>query len=145
MGPELRALGLFRDRFVGITRSGHRLSKGRMTPERYLAARHVVVERRGLRAAMVDEVLERKGLTRNAVATVSGFGPAIALARASDMVATVPEKHTAGLCDGMHKFNLPVPLENFTISLFWHPRLDADPAHRWLRALVLEICKGKRR
>ena len=141
MGPELRALGLFRDRFVGIVRGGHGLSRGRMTPERYVAARHVVIERRGLRSAMVDDVLERMGLTRNAVATVSGFGPAIALARASDMVATVPEKHTAGLCDGMYKFKLPVPVEDFTISLFWHPRLDADPAHRWLRSLVLEICK----
>ena len=144
MGPELRALGLFRDRFVGITRRAHRLSKGRVTPERYVASHHVVVERRGLRAAMVDEALERMGLARNAVATVSGFGPAIALARASDMVATVPEKHTAGLCDGMHKFKLPVPVDEFTISLFWHPRLDADPAHRWLRSLVVEICKGPR-
>lgn len=144
MGPEIRAVGLFGDRFVGVVRRGHRLSKGRITPERYVAARHVVIERRGLRAAMVDEVLERMGLARNAVATVNGFGPAIALARGSDMVATVPEKHTAGLCDGMHRFKLPVPVEDFTISLFWHPRLDADPAHRWLRALVVEICKGPR-
>lgn len=142
MGPEIRALGLFRDRFVGVVRRGHRLSKGRMTPERYAAARHVVVERRGLRAAMVDDVLERMGLARHVVATVGGFGPAIALARNCDIVATVPEKHTAGLCDGMHRFKLPVAVEDFTISLFWHPRLDADPAHRWLRSLVQDVCKG---
>jgi DNA-binding transcriptional LysR family regulator len=125
MGPELRAIGLFRDRFVGVVRAG----------------RHVAVERRGLRAAMVDEALERMGLARDPVATVGGFGAAIALARGSDLVATVPEKHTAGLCTGMHRFKLPVPVAEFTISLFWHPRLDADPAHRWLRALVLEVCK----
>lgn len=145
MGPEIRAVGLFRDRFVGVVRRGHGLSKGGITPERYAAARHVVVERRGLRAAMVDEALERVGLVRNAVATVGGFGPAIALARGSDIVATVPERHTAGLCDGMHLFRLPVSVEDFTISLFWHPRLDADPAHRWLRALVLDACKGAKR
>jgi hypothetical protein len=23
----------------------------------------------------------------------------------------------------------------------WHPRLDADPAHRWLRGLVLATCR----
>ena len=142
MGPEIRAVGLFRDRFVGVVRRGHRLAKGRMTPERYVAAGHVVIERRGLRAAMVDEVLERMGLARNIVATVGGFGPAIALARGSDMVATVPEKHTAGLCEGLHRFKLPVPVEDFTISLFWHPRLDADPAHRSLRSLVVDTCKG---
>lgn len=143
MGPEIRAQGLFRDRFVGVVRTGHPLSKGRMTPERYVAARHAIIERRGLRAAMVDEALERKGLARHATVTVSGFGTAIALARASDIVATVPERHTAGLCEGMHRFKLPVQVEEFTISLFWHPRLEADPAHRWLRALVLEVCKNK--
>jgi DNA-binding transcriptional LysR family regulator len=26
------------------------------------------------------------------------------------------------------------------VSLLWHPRLHADPAHRWLRGLVLEAC-----
>ena len=40
----------------------------------------------------------------------------------------------------MFRFALPLALEEFTVSLFWHPRLDADPAHRWLRGLVLEIC-----
>ena len=144
MGPEIRAQGLFRDRFVGVVRPGHKLLKGRMSPERYASARHVLIERRGLRVAMVDEVLERMGLARNAVATVGGFGAAIALARTSDVVATVPEKHTAGLCEGVRCFKLPVQVEAFTISLFWHPRLEADPAHRWLRALVLEVCKGKK-
>jgi hypothetical protein len=23
----------------------------------------------------------------------------------------------------------------------WHPRLDADPAHRWLRGLLLATCR----
>ena len=143
MGPEIRSVGLFRDRFVGVVRRGHRLAKGRMTPARYASARHVVIERRGLRTAIVDEALERLGLARSVVATVGGFGPAIALARGSDIVATVPEKHTAGLCDGLHRFKLPIPVEDFTISLFWHPRLDADPAHRWLRTLVADVCKGR--
>jgi DNA-binding transcriptional LysR family regulator len=40
----------------------------------------------------------------------------------------------------MHSFALPVPVPGFTVSLLWHPRLDADPAHRWLRGLVREVC-----
>jgi len=24
--------------------------------------------------------------------------------------------------------------------LLWHPRLDADPAHRWLRKCVRDVC-----
>jgi DNA-binding transcriptional LysR family regulator len=40
----------------------------------------------------------------------------------------------------MHTFPLPVATPGFTVSLLWHPRLHADPAHRWLRGLVLEAC-----
>ncbi len=141
MGPEVRSHGLFRDCFIGVARRGHKLSKGRMTLERYLSAQHVLIERRGLRTAMVDEALARSGRKRSIAATVGGFGAALALARASDIVATVPEKHTAGLCEGMYRFKLPVDVEDFTISLFWHPRMEADAAHRWLRALVLSVCR----
>jgi DNA-binding transcriptional LysR family regulator len=31
-------------------------------------------------------------------------------------------------------------MSEITISLLWHPRLDADPAHRWLRGRVKEVC-----
>ena len=140
MGPEIRTQGLFRDRLVGVVRNGHPLCKGKITAERYAAGTHVLVSRRGLQMEPVDEALERLGLARNVAATVSGFSSAIALARASDLIATVPEKHTDSLCEGMHRFALPMPLPHFTISLFWHPRLEADPPHRWLRALVQEIC-----
>ena len=88
----------------------------------------------------VDVALESLGLTRQISVTVGGFAPAIALARGSDMIATVPEKHTQSLWRGMQHFQLPLRVPEFTISLFWHPRLDADPAHRWLRALVMDVC-----
>ena len=71
---------------------------------------------------------------------VAGFSTALALARASDLIASVPELHTVGLRAGMHSFLLPVSLPEMTVSLLWHPRLDADPAQRWLRRCVLAAC-----
>jgi DNA-binding transcriptional LysR family regulator len=41
----------------------------------------------------------------------------------------------------MHTFPIPLPAEQFSISLLWHPRLDGDPAHRWLRDVVRAACK----
>ena len=63
-----------------------------------------------------------------------------ALASASDLVASVPERHTANLRERMHSFPLPEDTPEFTVSLLWHPRLDADPAHRWLRGVVRAAC-----
>jgi DNA-binding transcriptional LysR family regulator len=139
-GPEVRAQALFRDRFVGVVRMGHPLCKGRITPARYAAGRHVAVSRRGLDKGPIDEALKPLGLEREIITFVGTFPAALALARSSDLIASVPERHSGNLRAGMHSFPLPVPMPEFTISLLWHPRLDADPAHRWLRGQVREVC-----
>jgi DNA-binding transcriptional LysR family regulator len=139
-GPEVRAQALFRDRFVGVVRMGHPLCKGRITPARYAAGRHVAVSRRGLDKGPIDEALKPLGLEREIITFVGTFPAALALARSSDLIASVPERHSGNLRAGMHSFPLPVPMPEFTVSLLWHPRQDADPAHRWLRGQVREVC-----
>ncbi|HEX2554482.1 MAG TPA: LysR family transcriptional regulator [Microvirga sp.] len=139
-GPEIRIQALFRDRFVGVVRAGHPLARGEITPARYAEGPHVAVWRRGLEGGPIDAALEPLGLKRTIATTVGGFAAALAFARASDLVASVPERHTGNLHAGMHRFPLPVPVPGITVSLLWHPRLDADPAHRWLRACVRAVC-----
>jgi DNA-binding transcriptional LysR family regulator len=143
-GPEVRAQALFRDRFIGVVRMGHSLSQGEITPARYATAKHISVSRRGLDRGPIDEALSPLGLEREIVTIVGGFSTALALARASDLIASVPERHTGNLRAGMHSFPLPVSTPEITVSLLWHPRLDADPAHRWLRGLVLDTCAAIR-
>ena len=142
--PELRAQELFRDHYIGVVRMGHALSKGKITPVRYAAGGHIYVSRDGLDKGPIDEALRAFELERKIVTIVGGFSTAVALARASDLIASVPERHTGVLRAGMYSFPLPVPTPQFTVSLLWHPRLDADPAHRWLRGLVLSACAAIR-
>jgi DNA-binding transcriptional LysR family regulator len=141
-GPEVRAQALFRDRFVGVVRKRHPLSQGKITPSRYAAGRHILVSRRGLDKGPIDDALELLGQQRQIVTIVGGFATALGLARATDLIATVPDRHTRTLRAGMHSFPLPVSLPEMTISMLWHPRLDADPAHRWLRGCVRDACKA---
>ena len=139
-GPEVRAQSLFRDRFVGVVKAGHPLSQGEITSARYAAGRHILFSRRGTDSGPIDEALKRLGLEREIVAIVDGFSTALALARDSDLIASVPERHTGKLRAGMHSFPLPVSLPAITVSLLWHPRLDADQGHRWLRGCVRDVC-----
>jgi DNA-binding transcriptional LysR family regulator len=140
MGPEVRAQALFRDRLVGVVRLGHALSRGEITPARYASGRHIAVSRDGLDKGPIDDALSSLGLDRQVVTIVGGFSTAVALARASDLVASVPERHTGNLRAGMHSFPLPLATPPFTVSLLWHPRSHADPPHRWLRGVIREIC-----
>ena len=139
-GPEVRTRALFRDRFIGVVRMGHALSQGELNAARYAAGRHISVSRRGLDKGPVDDALAPLGLERDIAAIVGGFSAALALARGSDLIASVPERHTGKLRDGMRSFALPFAAPEFTVSLLWHPRFDGDQAHRWLRGVVLETC-----
>jgi DNA-binding transcriptional LysR family regulator len=143
--PEIRAQMLFRDRFVGVVRKGHPMARGRITAKRYAAERHVLVSRRGRDRGVVDAALEALGLTRAIVTIVGDFSAAIALARSSDLVATVPEIHTGNLRHAMHTVALPFSTEEITVAMQWHPRLHADPVHRWLRECVRTTCASTSR
>ena len=140
LGPEVRTQALFRDRLVGVVRKGHPIDLKGVTRSWYSDAEHVVVSRSGLETSAVDLPFLPANLQRRVGSIVSGFSAALALARASDLVATVPERHTANLRDGMVSFSLPMPATEFNVSMLWHPRMDADPAHRWLRTCVRETC-----
>ncbi|MEF8769245.1 MAG: LysR family transcriptional regulator [Candidatus Accumulibacter phosphatis] len=142
--PELRVQALFIDRLIGVVRIGHSLCQGEITTTRYAVGRHICVSRQGPDKDPIDEALKPFGLERKiAVVLVGGFSTALALARASDLVASVPERHTGNLRAGMHSFPIPVSTPEFTISLHWHPRMDSDQAHRWLRGCVRNVCAEK--
>lgn len=153
MGPEVRVQALFRDRFVGAVRKGHPLettgAKGEVTVERYIEFGHVVVSRRWRSSGPVDVALAALGLERNIVAVVASFPAALAVARESDLVAlvpasflnTAPENRANGPSAAIYTFEIPVATERITISQMWHPRLEHDPVHRWLRELVRTVCR----
>lgn len=148
--PEVRTRLLFRDTFVGVVRAGHWLLSAAVTPARYAAAPHVVVSRRGSFAGPVDKALEALGLHRRIVAVVPGFPDALRIARQSDLVALVPRsclgidrQGDASVPQALVGFELPVPTPGVAVSAMWHPRMDADPAHRWLRDTVIALCSPR--
>ena len=142
-GPEVRTRALFGDRFIAVVRKGHPLGRGKLTPARYAAGKHILVSRQGADGGPMDEALRQLGLQRQIVTSVGGFAVALALARASDLIATVPERHTGNLRAGMRGLALPVPLPGITVAMLWHPRMDGDAAHRWLRECVLDACAAQ--
>ncbi|HEV2649653.1 MAG TPA: LysR family transcriptional regulator [Rhizomicrobium sp.] len=146
--PEVRTRFVFRDSFVGAVRIGHPLLEGPITPQRYTSCRHVVASRRGKFTGPVDDALKALGLTREIVAVVPGFPDAMRIARNTDLVALVPRSGLASPTgadpagQGLVGFDLPVHTPPIVISAMWHPRMDADPAHRWLRDTVVAVCQA---
>lgn len=148
--PEIRTQLLFHDRLVGVARLGHPLLGSTVvTPESYAACGHVVASKETDTIGPIDAALARLGLERTIRVVVPGYPDAMRIARQSDLVALVPHSclgnslttdHAA--MSGLTAFELPVPTPAFNISAMWHPRMDADPAHRWLRDTVMSVCRA---
>lgn len=138
--PEVLTQALFRDRLVGVVRDGHALSRGKVSAARFAQGQHVYVSRRGQERGQIDAALQALGLVRQVSTVVAGFNTAIALARDTDLIASVPERYITVPARGLHCFELPVTLPTFTVAMLWHPRQDADLGHRWLRGCLREVC-----
>ena len=145
MGPEIRVQALFRDRYVGVVKKGHPLDlKQDVTIEQYAAFGHVVAPYGRQTIDTLDAAIALAGLERTTVAVVPSFPAALAVARASDLVALLPASFVntqPAAAVSVYAFELPVATEGFTVSQMWHPRLENDPVHRWLRQLVLRMCR----
>lgn len=146
--PEIRTQAIFRDRFVGVARMGHPLLTGSVTPQRYAESKHVVVSRKDVFTGPVDAALAELGYKRKITVVVPGFPDALRIARQSDLVALVPRSCLGGeelgddpAAQGLVSFALPVATPEILISAMWHPRMDADPVHRWLRNTVIAVCR----
>lgn len=147
--PELCEELLFRDEFVGVVRTGHPLlARAPITPDDFISYKHVVASPIGEFSGPVDDALDKLGLARTVAIVVPGFPDAMRLVRTSDFITSVPrsclgnawaKNHAAA--SGLQSFDLPVPLPKHSVSAMWHPRMDPDPAHRWLRDTVIALCR----
>lgn len=143
---ELRTQKLFDDRYACIAREAHPRIRGALSLEQYLAARHVVVAPRDTPGSVVDRALARHKRTRRAVRWVPYSASALELVATSDCVATLSERLARHHAARYHLQVLapPIALPPCTASQAWHPRLERDPAHAWLRRLIARLAHAAR-
>lgn len=142
-GPELRVKALYKDHFVGVVREGHPFVGKTVTRADYLASKHVVTKRFGMLAGPVCNALSQQGEARREEVAVGSFAEALSLVRDTDLTATVPAVSTVRLRAGLSSFPVPIAIPAITVALVWHPRMDNDPAHRWLRDKIFKLCSSQ--
>ncbi|MGW1197014.1 LysR family transcriptional regulator [Streptomyces sp. NPDC002536] len=138
---DVRSSPLSRHRHVAVFRTGAAHADEPLTVERFAAIPHITVSRRGRAHSIVDERLAELGLTRRVLVTAPSFVTACFLVLQSDALALLPEAvavRAAGVMP-LRVREIPLPLPPVDTGMAWHVRVDADPAHRWLRAAVARI------
>jgi DNA-binding transcriptional LysR family regulator len=132
--PDIRTAVLYRERLVGIVGADSPLGR-RPTLAQLCRHPHVAASRRGRARGPLDEALTALGLRRHIAAVVPTSAVATLLVASSPYVGLVPQRlaEQLGPALGLRWFPIPAELPQIDIRLFWHVRLDADPAQRWLR------------
>ncbi|WP_327152754.1 LysR substrate-binding domain-containing protein [Streptomyces yangpuensis] len=142
--PGIRHRLVGSDRLVVVVRPGHPLTDGPLTIERYAAAQHLAVSRRGSLRDPIDDALTARGLERRIAAAGPTAAFTLQLALDTDLVVTLPDAVTRATRDqlGLVTLPLPLPLPEVPLYLLWHQRYDDDRAHGWLRDLASETVQA---
>ncbi|WP_438291501.1 LysR family transcriptional regulator [Streptomyces sp. HUAS TT7] len=141
---DIRSSPLGEYAYAAVVRADGPYAAERLTPERFAALPHITVTRRGRVRSVVDERLAELGLTRDVLATAPTYSAACFFALRSDALALVPRQFAVEAVRAMPLTILDIPL-GLPASPFvqaWHIRVDADPAHRWLRGALADIVAG---
>ena len=141
-GPEIKLQTLFRERMIGVVRKNHPLLKGKIDVKRYASFTHISASRRGRARGPIDAALSAMNIKREIGVVVQSHTAALFIAAGSDMIATIGAslaRHAKSLNMAIETFELPVKTETLAISQAWHPRMDADLEHAWLRQQVRAV------
>lgn len=140
---EMRNRRLLTDRFVCVVRRGHPAARKRFMLEQFVSLPHIQVAPRGKPGGYIDDVLAERGLTRTVARAVPYFVTALQLASETDYVLTISERIARRFAGplALELLEVPVKLRPYALSLVWHPRVENDAGHRFLRDVFLRASK----
>ncbi len=140
---EMRCQQLLTDRFVCAARKSHPALKKRFALEDFVRLPHIQVAPRGKPGGYIDDVLQQRGLSRRVARAVPYFVTALHMVAETDYLLTISERiakrFSASL--SLKLLEIPLPLRPYALSLLWHPRMDGDAGHRFLRDVFLRASK----
>jgi DNA-binding transcriptional LysR family regulator len=134
---------LYRERYVVAVRPQHPLARrAAMTIERFCNYDHIVVSPTGGSfEGPTDQALARLKLRRRVRYSVSSFLLLPEILQTDDLVALVPSRLLRENDKRFVVLKPPVAVPGFDVIAVWHPRVDRELAHRWLRNRIGEVAK----
>ena len=126
-------LCLFNEKLLGL--------RAPLSLEDYLRFPHVMTSITGTDRGVVDEALAAIGRERRFAATTPRFTTVPFHVQAAPVITTMVAELALMFADqlALTTSPVPIPIEHFAISMLWHASYDHDPAHRWLREILVRL------
>jgi len=127
------------------------------TLDSYLQSQHVWVSKTGMgvgvgmnpddvqRLGWVDEALNKIGKRRRITVFTRHYQAAMLMAEQNDLIVTIPAKAAKLQAHNPRVVVEPPPFKipPITLKMAWSPLLQNNPAHRWMRGLIVEVARNR--
>lgn len=140
---KLQSEYLFADDFVCVVRADHPLDET-SSLEEYLSFPHVGIQFEGIPASLETIALSQHVPQYRAPYFVTEFSQIPCVVAESDIVGVVQRRLATIVARTLpiRMFKPPFFIPDLDEAIIWHPRYVDDPAHIWLRNLILETSRS---
>lgn len=121
----------------------------------YLNAQHIWVSKTGMgvgfgmnleksgQLGWIDKALAEQGKKRKICIFTRHYQMPALIAECNDLIATLPTRVAQLQASNNALVVLPTPFEipPFELKMAWSPLLHPNPAHKWLRSLILSVAR----
>jgi DNA-binding transcriptional LysR family regulator len=141
--PRFASEIIFEDGFACVAAKESGYSRV-LTLKQYLAASHVGIGILGGSQTIPEKRLAAIGEKRRCVIWVPYFSAAIRCVPETSLLATVPSRMATleSSNPALKILKPPEVLGRFKYLMAWHPRMNTDAAHLWLRGVMRETAKA---
>lgn len=133
--------------------SHHNPIRNHLNLDTYLAASHIWVSKTGMgigvgvdpgageQLGWVDDALAQLGRKRRIRVFTRHYQAAMKMAEMRDLIVTLPMRAASLARDNPDLVILPPPFDipQIELKMAWSPLLQHNPAHQWLRGLIVEV------
>lgn len=133
--PRLRSQLLLTSPWVCAMRRDHPLARKKLTLDRYVQAKHLLVTLTGEATGIIDPLLQERGLNRRIGLTVNQFSVAPQILVTCDLIAVLPTRvvQLSGIIDQLHLATIPIEINPTSVKMMWHERSQQNTAQTWFR------------
>jgi DNA-binding transcriptional LysR family regulator len=134
---DLMSRSLFNEEWMTAQRRGHPRGTGPLTIDEFCAADHLLISAEGAEfKGMVDHALAKLGRERRVSVSIQSYALAPLILANSACLCTLPRRFLRRFDGTLDLFTPPLDLGRFHLQALWHPRMQDDAPHRWLREQI---------
>ncbi len=137
---------LFDERVVAVARKNHPDIKGKISLNLFLQLQHAIIflHKDTFPIDSVDQRLHELFEKRNIKFMTQRTSTLAEVISKTNLIGTMVERYAKSfsILNNLQVLELPFSMSPFQMTLYWHARVNHDPAIIWLRNELISVCQS---